>query len=133
MHVPIKRSAALLGASAVFALAGCGSSSTQSSTGSAATGTSPAAAQAGGAPSAQLKSLADALGVSVAKLHSAMQATRPTAGSQPSGDRSATLAKALGISQAKVRQAMQSTMPQGGTPPPSGAAPLAGSTSTSPS
>jgi hypothetical protein len=84
VHVPFKHSAALLGASAVIALAGCGSSATQSSTGSASTGSTGAAAQTqagpGTPPATQLKSLADALGVSVAKLRSAMESTRPAAG-----------------------------------------------------
>ncbi len=120
MHVPFKHSAALLGASAVFALGGCGSSATQSAS-STAGGSSGAATRPQGRPgtppATQLRSLADALGVSVAKLRSAMESTRPTAGAQPTGDPSAALAKALGISQAKVQQAMQSAMPQGGTPP----------------
>jgi hypothetical protein len=139
VHVPFKHSAALLGASAVIALAGCGSSATQSPTGSASTGSTGAGAQTqagpGTPPATQLKSLADALGVSVAKLRSAMESTRPAAGGQPTGDPSAALAKALGISRAKVQQAMQSARPQAGSlprgfAPPEGAAP-SGPTTTS--
>jgi hypothetical protein len=81
VHVPFKNSAALLGAGAVFALGGCGGSATQSSTTSASTGASGAATQPQGRPgtppATQLKSLADALGVSVDKLRAAMESASP--------------------------------------------------------
>ena len=70
-----------------------------------------------------LSALAKELGVSESTLQKAMEATRPSAGSQPSSDPSAALAKELGLDADKVREAMQDLMPQGGPPSGGGAAP----------
>jgi hypothetical protein len=62
--------------------------------------------------------------VSTTRLQEAMQASRPAAGKQPSGDMATSLAEELGLSAAKVRSALQATMgdapsgaPPTGTPP----------------
>jgi len=69
--------------------------------------------------------LAQALGVSSAKLQAAMQKTLPPPGEQASGggpgDMPATLAKELGLSESKVQAALEQVMPQraGGQAAPS--------------
>jgi DNA-binding Lrp family transcriptional regulator len=58
-------------------------------------------------------SLADALGVSEARLREAMDALRRTGRPQ---DLAAALADELGISEAEVRDALEAAMPQPGGP-----------------
>ena len=104
---------AVFGSVAALGLAGCGGQAATSSSGGAAN--QPAAGQAQG-QRPDLSELAKTLGVSETKLQKAMEATRPTDGSQPSSDPSAALAKELGLDADKVREAMQDFMPQGGPP-----------------
>ncbi len=81
--------------------------------------TPPAGAPGQGQGGPDLSALAAKLGVSEAKLGSAMQSGRPTQGSAPQ-DMAASLAKALGVTEAKVQAAMEATRPSGGRPPQSG-------------
>jgi hypothetical protein len=106
---------AVFGSVAALGIAGCGGQAATN-----ASSTPAAAGQARGHARGQapdLSALAKTLGVSETKLQKAMEATRPSAGSQPSSDRSAALAKELGLSATKVREAMQDFMPHGGRPP----------------
>ncbi len=115
---------AVFGSAAALGLAGCGEQAATSSSSSGGAANQPAAGQTQG-QRPDLSALAKELGVSETKLQKAMEATRPTDGSQPSSDPSAALAKELGLDADKVREAMQDFMPQGGPPsgvgqPPSG-------------
>lgn len=115
-----RRTAAALGATAVMALAGCG---TTAATQTAAQGGGPAG---GGAAATDLETAAAKRDISAAKLKTAMDAIRPTGGQPPSGDPAAALAKQLDLPADKVREAMRSVMqprappqgsPQEGSPP----------------
>lgn len=80
-----------------------------------------------------LSALADALGVSTAKLQDALEAARPTGdpGARPPGadgedPMAAALAEQLGLSTAKVQEALESFLPPagpGGAPPDGSIAP----------
>jgi DNA-binding transcriptional MerR regulator len=90
--------------------------------------TSSATAQRPGPSASDLQSLADKLGVSVAKLKAALQANRPPKPAKPSGDPMATaLAKELGVSADKVKAALDATRPPkpaaGSKPPANGTRP----------
>lgn len=138
MKVRTRAVAALAATGALAAgVVGCGSD-----------GQSTAAAQQGAAPTQQqsqqgasqqqgtppgLSTLASALGVTEAKLQSAMESTRPTDPSSgpPSASEMATdLAKALNLDVDKVKAALEDNLPSGGAPP-SGQQPPAASSSTS--
>jgi hypothetical protein len=120
MNVSLRRTGAALAATGAlaFALVGCGGSGTQQAA-SASTVQQQPAGQGQGQGGPDLSALATKLGVSEAKLQSAMQSARPAQGSSPD-DQAAALAKALGISEAKVTAAMAATRPSG-TPPTGGA------------
>ena len=91
-----------------------------------------------GPPGARdLSALADALGVSTAKLRDALEAARPDGGpgAQPPAGRgedpmAAALAEQLGLSTAKVEAALEAVRPAGAPcgPPRDGATPPDGST-----
>jgi hypothetical protein len=80
--------------------------------------------------------LAKQLGVTQAKLTSALDSIKPAQGTTPQpGDLAAKLAKALGLSQSKVQAALTATRPArpSGSQPPSGSqsgAPSSGSRSS---
>jgi hypothetical protein len=61
-----------------------------------------------------LTALAKQIGVTTAKLQSAMQASRPQAGAGRPDDMAAKLAKELGLSESKVKDALDELMPQRG-------------------
>jgi hypothetical protein len=110
---------AVFGTVAALGLAGCGGQAATSSTPSGSSSNQPAGQQGGGqAP--DFSALAKELGVSEAKLQEAMEANRPSPGTQPS-DLAASLASALGLSESKVSAALKDFMPAGG--PPSGGQP----------
>src|SRR5688572_25446886 len=91
-----------------------------------------------GPPGARdLSALANALGVSTAKLRAALEAVRPDGGpdAQPPAGRgehplAAALAEQLGLSTAKVEAVLEAVRPAGapGGPPPDGATPPDGTT-----
>lgn len=131
MNPRLRNTAALLGVTGVVALAGCGGNDATQTSAAASGATDQQATQA--PPGAQgqagpdLSALAAKLGVSTAKLRSALEAARPetgTPGQQPDRDPTAKLAQELGISRAKVHAALQELGPAGG--PPQGAAPPSG-------
>ena len=104
------------------AIAGCGSTAGSTSSGAGIgqqqTGQPP---QGGGGM--DVSALADALGVTEAKLQAAMQKSMPQPGEQGSGqpggspgDMAANLAKELGLSESKVQAALEKLMPQGCPP-----------------
>jgi hypothetical protein len=111
----MRRSIAVLGAAGLLAVvAGCGGAAATSST--SAGGTSNTTAAQPGPP--DMSTLAEKLGVSTAKLQQAMQAIRPTDGTQPSpATMAAALAEQFGISTSRVQAALESVRPSG-TPPP---------------
>lgn len=127
MKVRTRAVAALAAAGALAAgVVGCGddgqSTASAQQPGQAAqqqSGTAQNAPQQQGTPPG-LSTLASALGVSEAKLQSAMESTRPTDPSSgpPSASEMATdLAKALNLDVDKVTAALQDSMPSGGAPP----------------
>ena len=125
MNPRFRRVAVFAGTAAIAAGAGIGVAAKGDATSSSTPNTIQRQGP-GGAPSgAGLSSLADALGVSEARLQEAMRKARPTdpgAGGSPD-DMLQTLADELGLSVDKVRAAFESTMPQrgsGGGAPPSG-------------
>lgn len=114
------RALAALAATGVLAVGaiGCGNSDDTQTNANAGT---PAAAAAQSAPpqgrAPDLSTLASALGVTEAKLQSAMESTRPSdpsSGPPAQGDMAADLAEALGLDAEKVQEALSATMP---TPP----------------
>jgi hypothetical protein len=152
----IRGSAAALGSAALFALAGCGGSSTTTSTpstsaqGASVQGAQPQARPGG--PFAQIdqSALAKDLGVSTARLQQALAAARPAGapngpgngvppsggqgsggppagGRGPGGQMAANLAKQLNLPTAKVQAALAKVLPGR----PQGAAPQAPSAGTS--
>jgi hypothetical protein len=133
-----RRLAALAGVGGVLAVAatGCGAdggtatAAGNNSSGSAQTQNGQQAGPGrGGAGMMDTAALAKKLGVTQAKLKTALESVRPEQGSAPQpGDMAAKLAKALGLSQANVQAALKAVMPAGGPPsggqggtPPSGA------------
>ncbi len=110
------RALAALAATGVLAAGavGCGNDDTQAT----ANAGTPAAAAAQGAPpqgaTPDLSALASALGVTEAKLQSAMESTRPTdpsSGPPAQGDMAADLAEALGLDADQVQEALSANMP----------------------
>jgi hypothetical protein len=129
MNTRYRRVAVFVGTAAIAAAAGIGVASKGDATPSSSPNTIQQQQGPGGAPGGMdLSSLADALGVSEARLEEAMRKARPTDRSAGGGpdEMFQTLADELGVSVAKVREAFASTMPQrgdGGAPPSGGAAP----------
>ncbi len=120
-----RRIAAIGGAAALLAVAGCGSDSNGQSQ-STRPGAGPPSRSAGAPPAgpagpgaADLSALANRLGVSATELRRAMAATRPAGRSpgRPSTDPAAALAKELGLTPTKVRAALRLSMPRGGARP----------------
>jgi hypothetical protein len=119
MNTRYRRVAVFVGTAALAAGAGIGVASKGAATPSATPNTTQQQQGPGGAPGAgglDVSSLADALGVSEARLEEAMRNARPTDRSAGGGpdDMFQALADELGVSVDKVREAFESTMPQGG-------------------
>ena len=115
-----RRAAAVLGTGLALVIAGCGGS--QQATTQASTGSQQNAPAQGGSPftSANLTTLASTLGVSKAKLQTALEAARPSGSRPASGgpdEMAAALAKQLDLSESKVQAALAKVMPHGGQPP----------------
>jgi hypothetical protein len=123
----LRKITAALSTAALVSGAGLGVAQAQSSD----TNTDRAPKQAhrgpGGPDAAQLKTLADKLGVTTAKLKAAFAAVRPAppaAGSKPrEGDHAADLAKALGVETSAVQKILDANRPA----KPNGARPAPGS------
>ena len=123
-----RRVAVFVGTAAIAAGAGIGVASKGDATPSSTPNDTIEQQGPGGAPGgADLSSLADALGVSEARLEEAMRNARPTDRSAGGGpdEMFQALADELGVPVAKVGEAFESTMPQGGPPSSGGAAPAA--------
>jgi hypothetical protein len=142
MNPKFRRIAVFVGAAALAGGAGIGVAAQGNADQPSSTPglTRPAQGQGGpggqqGGPGAQrLTALAEALGVSESRLHSAIEKIRPSRepGSAPGGrpdssDMAAALANELGLSVDKVRSALEAAGPAGrgpgGAPPAGGAAP----------
>jgi hypothetical protein len=124
MNPRFRRIAVFAGTAAIAAGAGIGVASKGDATPTSAPNTPQQQQGPGGA---NLSSLADALGVSEARLEEAMRKARPTDPTAAGGpdEMFQTLADELGVSVDKVRAAFESTMPRRGTPPSGGVAPAA--------
>jgi len=112
----VRRIAVFAGTAALAggAVAGCGSEA--ATTG----GSGSSQQQQRGAGGMDLTALAEALGVSTAKLQAAMQQNMPQPVQRGQGGRSddmaANLAKELGLSESKVKAALEKLRPEGGPP-----------------
>jgi hypothetical protein len=118
----VRKIAALVGVASLGTTAAYGIG-TQVGGGQAGAKTSSTASR--GPSTADLQTLADKLGVSVAKLKAALEATRPT---KPSSDPFvAALAKELNVSADKIKAALDASRPArpaaGSTPPARGSKP----------
>ena len=126
MNPRFRRVAVFVGTAALAVGAGIGVASKGDATSSSTPNTTQQQQSPGGAPGGtDLSTLANALGVSEARLQEAMQKARPTDRSAGGGpdEMFQTLADELGVSVDKVREAFESAMPQrggGGGAPPSG-------------
>jgi hypothetical protein len=122
MNPRFRRVAVFVGTAAIAAGAGIGVASKGDATPSTTPNTIRQQGPGGAPGGADLSSLADALGVSEARLQEAMRKARPTdpgAGGSPD-EMLQTLADELGLSVDKVRAAFESAMPQRGAPPSGG-------------
>ena len=126
IHPRIRRFTALVGTAALVSGAGLGVAQAQDTT---TTPAKPAksARPHGGPSAAQVKALAEKLGVSTTELRSAMAATRPsrTAGARRGGpgDMAAAIATALDADPAKVQSILESSRPVDAAPPKPGTKP----------
>jgi hypothetical protein len=129
MSPRIRRFTALVGTAALVGGGGLGVA--QAATDGAQSTTTKRAAQRGhgGPTAAQIKTLADKLGVTTAKLKAAMAATRPAkpAGERPGrggpGDMAAALATALGVETSAVQEILEANRPAKGDRPAPGTKP----------
>jgi hypothetical protein len=120
----VRKVAVLLGIATLGSTAAYGVG-TQVGDGAAGASQSSSNGRAPGPSTADLQTLADKLGVSVAKLKAALDATRPAKPTtRPSSDPfAAALAKELGVSADKLKAALDASRPAGTKPPARGTKP----------